>query len=1002
MASEATHAVPEPLEHNGSQSITSDLSTDAFQVGFKEDLLDAITDIRSTGTFASSSSISRPAVLPIHVNGVGEIALPLGEYQARQLIAQAHQAPYGKGSDTLVDTTVRNTWELNPSQFNIESPPWTWLIRQLCDNVATSLGINTRVYAHIYKMLVYEKGAMFKAHTDTEKIPGMFGTLVVSLPSVHDGGGVILKHCGETFIYSSSFWDMSCASWYSDVSHEVQPVTSGYRWILAFNLALDQSLPPPAAGYSSGQIRSIRHCIRRWLAQDKQARPNRYVYHVLDHEYTEANVSFRSLKGDDSTRISALVEACRGLPVTFFIALLEKKEFGSVYMDPWLKGKKRRWYEDEIDYGEDPNSYHELEDIFEVSYEPKIIKDTFGFTVTNTLKLKVDDLLDEDCFEDIEAEEDYEGFMGNSVRNYRGPTATHWYRVGAVAIVPHDSIADYLGNCRGCYGSLTTPFQSQIKWLADECFSEDTPEFLATAMEQLFMRAISEYKSPYETKKPMMDAEIAAKVIQAALYQNQYRFFELAFSQFHHVLDPTQFEEVRQWIVDFADDDGKRLERFEKIKAMYVRLLPAILSSDSFDRQFQIIRTLAPLNKDLGNSDVIVPEPMQSWARSLLGELLVGEGPANIGIGDGSALVDQALYFEDPMLILTQIVVPTFEKHPTASAFRLNLMKRLRELATEEEPGTEEDLTIEEKIASRKGLPKIEAMNMYRTLARSFIASQDFACLRDRISIEASESKRLRLTLVNEHPTSTPHEMANSVDGKMLHLFFISLLEESTGLDDLAAQFMHKVTAQADKLPLLERCTMWLPLLPLTIQRSDIRLNSSIHREFFSAIVNSTIDGYVGPKPADTINYAMTGVYCGCGDCDVLDSFLENPLLKSQGFPLSKKRRQHIHQKLDRAGVRCTHQTVRTTYPETLVVTKAIRHEEVGINRWVVRKNSVLELLNQIQADHLRAMLGASFEKVDLLGRGQTSQTSAPSQPVVGDKRRISQVEAEVIDLTSD
>lgn len=162
MAPEVEAYAQEPLDHGDA----SDLSADASNGRFKEDLLDAITDIQSVGTFASSVPIGRIGPLPISVNGVGEIALPLGESQARQIIAQAHQAPYGKGSDTIVDTAVRNTWELDPSQFDIGSPGWAGLVQQLCQHVAASLGINTAVHAEIYKMLVYEKGAMFKAHTE--------------------------------------------------------------------------------------------------------------------------------------------------------------------------------------------------------------------------------------------------------------------------------------------------------------------------------------------------------------------------------------------------------------------------------------------------------------------------------------------------------------------------------------------------------------------------------------------------------------------------------------------------------------------------------------------------------------------------------------------------------------------------------------------------------------------------------------------------------------------
>lgn len=47
--------------------------------------------------------------LGLSVHGVGKIILPLQEAQVRELIAASRQAPYGKGSETIVDTAVRNT-----------------------------------------------------------------------------------------------------------------------------------------------------------------------------------------------------------------------------------------------------------------------------------------------------------------------------------------------------------------------------------------------------------------------------------------------------------------------------------------------------------------------------------------------------------------------------------------------------------------------------------------------------------------------------------------------------------------------------------------------------------------------------------------------------------------------------------------------------------------------------------------------------------------------------
>jgi len=46
-------------------------------------------------------------------------------------------------------------------------------------------------------MLIYEEGGFFLPHRDTEKTPGMFGTLVLVLPSFHEGGELVVRHAGH-------------------------------------------------------------------------------------------------------------------------------------------------------------------------------------------------------------------------------------------------------------------------------------------------------------------------------------------------------------------------------------------------------------------------------------------------------------------------------------------------------------------------------------------------------------------------------------------------------------------------------------------------------------------------------------------------------------------------------------------------------------------------------------------------------------------------------------
>src|SRR5438309_1640652 len=61
-----------------------------------------------------------PVVDPgIEVDGLGAVKLPLKGAVAKKLVAQCHVAPYGKGTQTLVDRKVRNTLELDPKQFRL-------------------------------------------------------------------------------------------------------------------------------------------------------------------------------------------------------------------------------------------------------------------------------------------------------------------------------------------------------------------------------------------------------------------------------------------------------------------------------------------------------------------------------------------------------------------------------------------------------------------------------------------------------------------------------------------------------------------------------------------------------------------------------------------------------------------------------------------------------------------------------------------------------------------
>ncbi|KAH6678827.1 hypothetical protein F5X68DRAFT_263813 [Plectosphaerella plurivora] len=209
-----------------------------FQIGLHT-LLDSIT---------SGGEISSEQHYPLSINpGLKildklPISLPLRPSDAESIRDTCRQAPFGRGNDTVVDTSVRKTWELDHTQFHHCNPALDAFLKDtLLKKAADDLGLES-VRAEPYKLLLYEAGSFFKPLKDSEKTPGMVATLVICLPSEHQGGDVHLSFGGMTRVLSSgsgSKFDMTALAWYGDVTHEVKDLTSGHRLVITYNVILD-------------------------------------------------------------------------------------------------------------------------------------------------------------------------------------------------------------------------------------------------------------------------------------------------------------------------------------------------------------------------------------------------------------------------------------------------------------------------------------------------------------------------------------------------------------------------------------------------------------------------------------------------------------------------------------------------------------------------------------------------------------------------------------------
>ena len=117
----------------------------------------------------------------------------------------------------------------------------TPILQEIQSIVPTVVGLK----AELYKLNIYARGGFFKAHVDTPRSEKMFGSLVVCLLTQFTGGELIVRHHKEEIKYdwSSTASDTSStlhwAAFFSDVEHEVLPVSEGYR-VITYPISLNQ------------------------------------------------------------------------------------------------------------------------------------------------------------------------------------------------------------------------------------------------------------------------------------------------------------------------------------------------------------------------------------------------------------------------------------------------------------------------------------------------------------------------------------------------------------------------------------------------------------------------------------------------------------------------------------------------------------------------------------------------------------------------------------------
>lgn len=405
-------------------------------------LTDILRTLHCHGDFYATGA-TEIAAPNLEVEGIGLISLPFQQAQLEQLIACADQAPFGRGTETMIDTTVRRTWQIDARHLHFGGRNWQRSLDAIVASASTGLGVTDPVSAQLYKLLIYDTGSFFVGHRDTEKTPGMFATLVIVLPSVYRGGELLIRH-GEREVCldlaCSDPSDAAFVAFYADCVHEVRPVTSGTRLTLIYNLIRSGKADiasPPEYQSEQGLIASLLADWATDLDANADDVPEKLVY-PLQHAYSAAELGFSTLKNADAAVAKVLVAAAMQAGCEIHLGQVTIEESGSAEYDYDYQPRRGRY--GRYDSEPDDNDF-EVGEVFDRSADISEWRRPDGAAVAlGALPLLDEELCPLDAFDNEKPDEqqfhEATGNEGASFdRSYRRAALVLWPRRRRLAVM---------------------------------------------------------------------------------------------------------------------------------------------------------------------------------------------------------------------------------------------------------------------------------------------------------------------------------------------------------------------------------------------------------------------------------------------------------------------------------------------------------------------------------------------------------------------------------------
>ncbi|KAL5331156.1 hypothetical protein ACEPPN_000685 [Leptodophora sp. 'Broadleaf-Isolate-01'] len=925
-------------EHQPSTTEVGNIYTDDNEL--KSDLKTCLSSLQNDGSFSVFETVENPPNPGIYLESGGLVGLPLNDHDAELIVTASHAAPFGKGEATIVDTNVRKTWELSPSKFQLKNPAWSGFIDTVVAKVSAGLGVDATsrcVRAELYKMLLYDEGAMFKPHQDSEKTPGMFATLVVALPSKHEGGEVRVSHNGETKVYATSTtseFDGSYLAWFSDVIHEVKPVTSGRRLVLTYNL-IHSTLGSTIAGASNLGTAQLKSILGNWKTSlEKGARISTMLAYMLDHQYTESSMSFDGLKGHDRN-IGAHLRATSAESGFFvYLASIEMTVEGGCDEDSW--GGSRE------------DGFHDIVEEIDRTTVLKRVVDVDGAEVAEELAFNEDlfSFVQEEPFKNLSPDdEDYSGYTGNE-----GVSATHFYRRTVAILVEISQRMEFLlpdtttNPSRGWDREPICKNQTDVlKWL--EYFSPKQSEPDNTEAKEgvsqicdLVSGRMRVYRSRPPAKhwweremSPPFGKDVLAQCLKVAFEAGNMDALLKILDVCPNDLPPSAFSYVGRAMLRYTLDSN--IPKLTTYLQNVTRVADRLEIIDAF-------RT--GMNEEATQSQAELSAAFESWMQSTLDQTLSSDTFIMSSARDGAVLANLATVFSSQDTF--NKILPAVKRNTNHTVMAITFVTGLIQHTAQGE--------VAENVAE----------SIFRDVVSDVVEDFSLESLGPTLTtIPKAESS---YTPVLRRPE--PVAVIDVENSNNIAAFICSCLKFK--MDAELNQAVSKMILEMQKVGLEFFDALYLPMLKTLItslSERSVPMQDPIVSKLFQNTLSTYITRYVRSEPSPAKDFKRRAVSCSCQDCRSLNAFLIDPRQKVGRFAVAKKRRGHLHSML--AGIDCTHDTERRGSPQTLVVTKTDTHYKAERKAWVDRCVVIRKHFSDMGAENLKVVLADEYNSINEL-----------------------------------